>query len=132
MERNDFGAMVGGIMDLAGMPRRVADYPDAFADWNYISSIGSYISALGLIAFGVVASSARMVASFRAFIPAPSIYATNGGKPQHMAPLTGRPEPACSSCCGGCRLCLPDGCQWCRSLRGRLDFGFGELAAQVC
>ena len=52
MERNDFGAMVGGIMDLAGMPRRVADHPDAFADWNYISSIGSYISALGLIAFG--------------------------------------------------------------------------------
>ena len=51
MERNDFGAMVGGIMDLAGMPRRVADYPDAFADWNYISSIGSYISALGLIVF---------------------------------------------------------------------------------
>jgi hypothetical protein len=33
---------------------------------------------------------------------------------------------------GGCRLCLPDGWQWCRSLRGRLDFGFGELAAQVC
>ena len=33
------------------MPRRVADYPDAFAHWNYISSIGSYISAAGLIAF---------------------------------------------------------------------------------
>jgi cytochrome c oxidase subunit 1 len=33
------------------MPRRVSDYPDAFADWNYISSIGSYISALGLIVF---------------------------------------------------------------------------------
>ena len=33
---------------------------------------------------------------------------------------------------GGCRLCLPDGWRWCRSLRGRLDFGFGELAAQVC
>jgi cytochrome c oxidase subunit 1 len=33
------------------MPRRIADYPDAFAHWNYISSIGSYISAAGLIAF---------------------------------------------------------------------------------
>jgi hypothetical protein len=33
----------------------------------------------------------------------------------------------------GRRLCLPDGRRWwCRFLRGRLDFGFGELAPQVC
>jgi cytochrome c oxidase subunit 1 len=39
---------------LAGMPRRYVDYPDAFAGWNYISSLGSYISALGLVVFFIV------------------------------------------------------------------------------
>jgi cytochrome c oxidase subunit I len=39
------------FLGLAGMPRRIADYPDAFAGWNNISSIGAYISALGLIVF---------------------------------------------------------------------------------
>ena len=36
---------------LAGMPRRVPDYPDAFAGWNMISSLGSYVSIAGLLVF---------------------------------------------------------------------------------
>ena len=33
------------------MPRRYVDYPDAFAGWNYVSSIGSYLSVLGALVF---------------------------------------------------------------------------------
>ncbi len=36
---------------LAGMPRRIPDYPDAFAGWNLVSTYGSYISAVGVLVF---------------------------------------------------------------------------------
>jgi cytochrome c oxidase subunit I len=32
------------FLGLAGMPRRIAEYPDAFAGWNYVASIGALIS----------------------------------------------------------------------------------------
>jgi len=41
------------FLGLSGMPRRIADYPDSFGGMNQIASIGSYLSAAGLVTFFV-------------------------------------------------------------------------------
>jgi cytochrome c oxidase subunit 1 len=43
------------FLGLAGMPRRIPDYPDAFAEWNWISSFGSLISSVSVVLFFYIA-----------------------------------------------------------------------------
>jgi cytochrome c oxidase subunit 1 len=41
------------FLGLAGMPRRISDYADAFAGWNMVASIGAYISFGATLFFAV-------------------------------------------------------------------------------
>ena len=39
------------FLGLAGMPRRIPYYPDAFSGWNAVVSFGSLISAISAVFF---------------------------------------------------------------------------------
>ena len=39
------------FLGLAGMPRRIPDFPDSFAGWNYLASLGSFITVFASLLF---------------------------------------------------------------------------------
>ena len=49
------------FLGLQGMPRRYIDYPEGFAYWNHISSIGYAITAVGVLVFLVMFAEALIV-----------------------------------------------------------------------
>jgi cytochrome c oxidase subunit 1 len=46
------------FLGLAGMPRRIADYPDGFAGWNLISSLGAALALAATLVFLVALAGA--------------------------------------------------------------------------
>jgi cytochrome c oxidase subunit 1 len=55
------------FLGLQGMPRRIPDYPEAFAGWNFVSSIGAFIGFAGAVFFVYV-----LFDAFRAKKPVPA------------------------------------------------------------
>ncbi len=48
------------FLGLQGMPRRYVDYPDGYAYWNYVSSVGYVITLVGVLVFLIMLAEAAI------------------------------------------------------------------------
>ncbi|PPR78186.1 MAG: hypothetical protein CFH06_00920, partial [Alphaproteobacteria bacterium MarineAlpha3_Bin5] len=39
------------FLGMAGMPRRIPDYPDSYAGWNLVSSVGAFVAGIATLLF---------------------------------------------------------------------------------
>ena len=42
------------FLGLAGMPRRIPDYPDVYQLWNSVATFGSYVTTFSMVVFAIV------------------------------------------------------------------------------
>ncbi|MDP3490811.1 MAG: cytochrome c oxidase subunit I [Phenylobacterium sp.] len=49
------------FLGLQGMPRRYVDYPEAYTYWNYVSTVGYLITAVGVVVFLLILLEAAIV-----------------------------------------------------------------------
>ena len=66
------------------MPRRIPDYPDAYAGWNALSSFGSYISVVGICRFFVVVTITSSSGNNKRCAPSPWAVEQNSTTPEWM------------------------------------------------
>jgi len=63
------------FLGLAGMPRRIPDFPDAYKEWNFLCSIGAFLSLIGILWFFYVIEEAFSIGR----VPKQLLFVTNEG-----------------------------------------------------